>query len=127
MDKNLTNTSSVVQTLFVKVPIIIVRNYEYVQYPEVDIFANRSHSNYIYNLLVDGINKNLVDVIVSDHKPEDEEQKRLTFSQAATGASGIETLLPLALELFHNGSVKLNLIIKLFTKYSEKILYLKTS
>lgn len=60
LDKNLANTSSVVQTLFVKVPIIIVCNYEYGQYPEVDIFANRSHSNYIYNLLVDGINKNLV-------------------------------------------------------------------
>ena len=28
---------------------------------------------------------------VSDHKPEDEESKRLTFSQAATGASDIET------------------------------------
>ena len=28
----------------------------------------------------------LIDVIVSDHKPEDEEQKRLTFAQAATGA-----------------------------------------
>ena len=27
-------------------------------------------------------------MIVSDHKPEDEEQKRLTFAQAATGASG---------------------------------------
>ena len=72
--------------------------------------------------LIDGINKNLVDVIVSDHKPEDEEQKRLTFSQAATGASGIETLLPLALELFHNGSVKLNLIIKLLTSNPAKIL-----
>ena len=42
--------------------------------------------------LIKGINQNLIDVIVSDHKPEDEESKRLTFSQAATGASGIETL-----------------------------------
>ena len=72
--------------------------------------------------LIDGINKNLIDVIVSDHKPEDEESKRLTFSQAATGASGIETLLPLALELFHNGSIKLNQIIKLLTSNPAKIL-----
>ncbi len=57
--------------------------------------------------LIKAINKDLIDVIVSDHKPEDEESKRLTFSQAATGASGIETLLSLSLELFHNGSVKL--------------------
>ena len=38
--------------------------------------------------LIKGMNQNLIDVIVSDHKPEDEESKRLTFSQAATGASG---------------------------------------
>ncbi len=72
--------------------------------------------------LVKGINNDLIDVIVSDHKPEDEEQKRLTFAQASTGASGIETLLPLALELFHNGSLKLNKIIKALTSNPAKIL-----
>ena len=72
--------------------------------------------------LIKGINKNLIDVIVSDHKPEDEESKRLTFTQAATGASGIETLLPLSLELFHNGSVKLFKIIELLTSNPAKIL-----
>ena len=72
--------------------------------------------------LIDGINKNLIDVIVSDHKPEDEESKRLTFSQAATGASGIETLLGLSLELFHNGSIRLEKIIELLTHNPAKIL-----
>ena len=72
--------------------------------------------------LIDGINKNLVDVIVSDNKPEDEESKRLTFSQAATGASGIETFLSLALEQFHNGSIKLEKIIELITHNPAKIL-----
>ena len=72
--------------------------------------------------LIEAINNELIDVIVSDHKPEDEEQKRLTFSQAATGASGIETLLPLSLELFHNGSIKLNQLIKLLTSNPSKIL-----
>ena len=72
--------------------------------------------------LIKGINQNLIDVIVSDHKPEDEESKRLTFSQAATGASGIETLLPLALELFHNGSIKLNKLIECLTSNPAKIL-----
>ena len=38
--------------------------------------------------LVQGLKDKTIDVIVSDHKPEDEESKRLTFSQAATGASG---------------------------------------
>jgi len=72
--------------------------------------------------LINAINKNLIDVIVSDHKPEDEESKRLTFSQAATGAAGIETLLPLALELFHNESIKLFKIIELLTSNPAKIL-----
>ena len=72
--------------------------------------------------LINGINKNLIDVIVSDHKPEDEESKRLTFSQAATGASGIETLLPLALELYHNDSLKLTKIIECLTNNPAKIL-----
>ncbi len=74
------------------------------------------------NSLIKAINKDLINVIVSDHKPEDEESKRLTFSQAATGASGIETLLPLTLELFHNNSVKLFKLIELLTSNPAKIL-----
>ena len=72
--------------------------------------------------LIKGVNNDLIDVIVSDHKPEDEEQKRLTFAKAATGSSGIETLLSLSLELFHNGSVNLNTIIKTLTCNPAKIL-----
>jgi dihydroorotase len=72
--------------------------------------------------LVQGLKDQTIDVIVSDHKPEDEEQKRLTFAQAATGASGIETLLSLSLELYHNGSVKLETIIQALTSNPAKIL-----
>ena len=72
--------------------------------------------------LVKGLSDGTIDVIVSDHKPEDEEQKRLTFAQAQTGASGIETLLPLSLELFHNGSIKLETIIQSLTSNPAKIL-----
>ena len=72
--------------------------------------------------LVKAINNNLIDVIVSDHKPEDEESKRLTFYQSASGASGVETLLPLALEMFHNESIKLSKIIASLTCNPAKIL-----
>ncbi len=72
--------------------------------------------------LVQGIRENLIDVIVSDHIPEDEESKRLPFSQAATGAIGIETLLPLALEMHHNESLPLNKIIETLTINPAKIL-----
>jgi len=72
--------------------------------------------------LVKGLSDGIIDVIVSDHKPEDEEQKRLTFAQAETGASGIETLLSLSLELYHNGSVNLETIIKSLTSNPANIL-----
>ena len=62
--------------------------------------------------MVKGINEGLIDVIVSSHKPEDEESKELPFAQAATGSIGVETLLPLALELFHNKSIELTKLLK---------------
>ena len=72
--------------------------------------------------LVQGIKSGLIDVIVSDHTPEDEEGKRLPFAQAATGAIGIETLLPLALEMYHNESLPLQKIIETLTINPAKIL-----
>ena len=72
--------------------------------------------------LIEGIKNDLIDVIVSDHIPEDEESKRLPFAQAATGSIGIETLLSLALELYHNESLPLEKIIKCLTINPAKIL-----
>jgi len=75
--------------------------------------------------LVEAINDGTIDVIVSDHKPQDEESKRLTFAQAATGAAGVETLLPLSLELFHNSSIKLVNLIAAMTSNPAKILNIR--
>ena len=72
--------------------------------------------------LIQGIKDGLIDVIVSDHKQEDEESKRLPFAQAAEGSIGIETLLSLALELYHNGSLPLKKIIETITCNPAKIL-----
>ncbi len=75
--------------------------------------------------LITGIKDGLIDVIVSDHKPEDEESKRLPFAQAATGAIGVETLLPLSLELYHNESLSLKKIIETLTINPSRILNIK--
>ena len=72
--------------------------------------------------LIEGIKNDHLDVIVSDHIPEDEESKRLPFAQAATGSIGIETLLSLSLELYHNESLPLEKIIKCLTINPAKIL-----
>ena len=71
--------------------------------------------------LIKGIKNGVIDIIVSDHKPEDEESKRLTFQKCTTGASGIETFLSLALEQYHNGNLDLKTLIKCITENPAKI------
>jgi len=64
--------------------------------------------------IVEGIADGTIDVIVSNHDPQDQESKRLPFAQAAYGAAGLETLLPIALEMYHNERLPLiNLLAKL--------------
>ena len=53
LEKNLRNQLSCAQTFFVKVPILLIRNNDNNQIPVIDIFTNRSHANYIYNLIID--------------------------------------------------------------------------
>jgi len=51
--------------------------------------------------MVQAVADGLIDVIGSFHTPADEESKRLPFEDAASGAVGLETLLPAALRLVH--------------------------
>ena len=62
-------------------------------------------------LLVDALAQGLIDVIVSDHDPQDVETKRQPFSEAANGALGIETLLSAALRLVHAGQITLQALL----------------
>jgi len=55
----------------------------------------------------DAVADGSIDVICSCHEPQDPESKRLPFEQAATGVIGLETLLPVALELYHNQRLEL--------------------
>jgi dihydroorotase len=48
-----------------------------------------------------------IDCIASDHAPHDQESKRVPFAQAAAGVIGLETLLPVSLELHHRGEIAL--------------------
>ncbi|MCW8861461.1 MAG: dihydroorotase [Rhodospirillales bacterium] len=57
--------------------------------------------------VVEGLKDGTIEVIASDHAPQDEDSKRLPFAQAAFGGVGLETLLPIALELYHNGHMSL--------------------
>lgn len=57
--------------------------------------------------MVDGLKDGTIDIVVSAHDPQGPEDKRLPFAEAATGAIGLETLLPVLLELVHNGDLPL--------------------
>ena len=57
--------------------------------------------------LVDGVASGLIDVIVSDHNPQDVETKRQPFAECADGAIGLETMLAAALRTVHNGDMSL--------------------
>jgi dihydroorotase len=57
--------------------------------------------------IVDGIADGTIDAIASDHDPQDQDSKRLPFAAAETGIVGLETLLPLALEVHHQGRLTL--------------------
>lgn len=57
--------------------------------------------------IVQGLVSGAIDVIASDHWGQDQEAKRLPFAQAEPGAVGTETMLQLALELYHKGEIPL--------------------
>jgi dihydroorotase len=57
--------------------------------------------------MVQAVADGLIDVIGSFHTPADEESKRLPFEEAASGAVGLQTILPAALRLYHAGQLDL--------------------
>jgi len=57
--------------------------------------------------IVEGLKSGVIDAIVSDHRPQDQDSKRVPFAQAEPGGIGLETLLPVSLGLVHNGHLTL--------------------
>ena len=57
--------------------------------------------------VIEGLVDGTIDIIASDHCPQDQDSKRLPFAQAEFGAVGLETLLPVSLSLVHEGKLSL--------------------
>jgi dihydroorotase len=57
--------------------------------------------------MIEAVKDGTIDIIVSSHDPQDVDTKRLPFADAAAGAIGLETLLGVALRLYHNGDLPL--------------------
>ena len=74
--------------------------------------------------LVAGLADGTIDVIVSDHNPQDVETKRVPFAEAAYGAIGVETMLAAGLRLVHAGDISLPKLIAAMTLRPAEILRL---
>ena len=74
--------------------------------------------------VVQAIKDGVIDVIASDHWGQDQEAKRLPFAQAEPGVVGVETLLPLSLELYHKGEIGLLDLLAKLTVNPAKLLNL---
>ena len=76
--------------------------------------------------LVEALAEGLIDVIVSDHDPQDVETKRLPFAEAADGAIGLETLLSAALRPVTAGQISLPKLWRAMSLRPAQILKLPT-
>jgi dihydroorotase len=74
--------------------------------------------------VVAGLADGTIDAIASDHSPWDQDSKRLPFSSASYGIVGLETLLPLSLELYHNRHLTLLDVLRRLTIGPARILRL---
>ena len=74
--------------------------------------------------LVEALSAGLIDVICSDHDPQDVDTKRLPFAEAAAGAIGVETMLSASLRLVAGGHVTLPRLIRAMTARPAEILRL---
>jgi dihydroorotase len=69
-----------------------------------------------------GLKDGTIDAIASDHCPQDQDSKRLPFAQAEFGAVGLETLLPVALGLVHQGALSLLEVLDKLTRAPAELL-----
>ena len=66
--------------------------------------------------------KACIDVVMSDHNPQDVETKRLPFAEAAPGAIGLETMLAAGLRLVHNGEIELMTLLRAMSTRPAELL-----
>ncbi|ENN91704.1 dihydroorotase [Bartonella schoenbuchensis] len=71
--------------------------------------------------MIEAIKDGTVDIIVSSHDPQDVDTKRLPFQDAQAGAIGMETLLSVALLLYHNEMISLLRLTELLSTAPAKL------
>jgi dihydroorotase len=74
--------------------------------------------------VLQGLKDGTIDAIATDHAPHDQESKRVPFQNAAFGIVGLETMLPLSLDLYHRGFMPLIDVIGRMTSDPARVLNL---
>jgi dihydroorotase len=72
--------------------------------------------------MVEALAEGLIDVVVSDHNPQDVETKRVPFAECADGAIGLQTMLAAGLRLVHNGEIGLMTLLRALSTRPADIL-----
>lgn len=72
--------------------------------------------------LVQAVADGVIDLIVSDHNPQDVETKRLTFQECAAGAIGLETMLSAGLRLVDAGQLSLSRLLEAMSAAPARLL-----
>ena len=75
--------------------------------------------------LIEALNSGVIDMIASDHAPHGCVDKEVEFELAANGILGLQTTVPLLLELVHAGKLSLNRMIEAMTVKPAELLKLK--
>lgn len=73
-------------------------------------------------VLVEALAEGVVDVIVSDHNPQDVEAKRQPFVECANGAVGLETMLSAGLRLVLSGDLPLTRLLNAMSTRPAELL-----
>lgn len=71
--------------------------------------------------MIEALKDGTIDLIVSSHDPQDVDTKRLPFADAEAGAIGLETLLGVALRLYHNEELPLLRVIEALSTAPAKL------
>jgi len=74
--------------------------------------------------VVDGLHDGTISVIATDHAPHHVDDKRCGLSCAAFGIVGLETMLPVSLELVHKGVLSMSELIAKMTVNPARLLHL---
>ena len=75
--------------------------------------------------VVHAVADGLIDIISSMHTPQDEESKRLPYEEAASGAVGLQTMLPALMQLVHGGHMDLPTLFRAISLNPAKLLGLE--